>query len=140
MMSPARLFVLFSPVKILNGCRYLLLQPCQLLRKFFYITAYFVIGYLRIYLCGLYVCMSQDTADRFYRHTLCQSKRGREGMTPDMVGQFDFKPALPADFFQYLVACPVARHGKHTIVGSHALVFLDYPFGNVQQPALQKLL
>lgn len=68
--SSDRLLFFFAST-ILNGCRYLLLQSCELLRKFFHITAYFVVGYLRIYLCGLYVRMSQYTADRFYRHTLC---------------------------------------------------------------------
>ena len=40
---------------------------------------------------------------------------------------------MSADFFQYLVAGGIARHGEHFVIPRQAPVFLYYLSGNVQQ-------
>lgn len=49
-------------------------------------------------------------------------------------------PQLFADFFQYPVTGGIARHGEHTTVPCHALVFLYYLLGNIQQSDIWFLL
>ena len=54
----------------LNSFADILLHTLQLVRKGFHIPAYLLVGYPGVYLGGLYICMSENTAHGFDRYAM----------------------------------------------------------------------